>query len=885
MGPEGGSVECGPPSAAIRLEIPPGAVEQPVEITVEARAPIDVSSIGPAFSVGPTDLVFAQPVRVQMSVGGALQQQSSWVALAAQRPGRWRTLGHAQIDDAAGMLAGRTWAAGTFSARIEPDIDMLDYLIPHNLCGADKSRSQFRGGRGIIPASPHETQGANGEVFFYLAKNDGNHTEIRGFEEMSVDEQAIYILSDYTWGVGENRELVCKGTTLAEGHLGRGQCMDNPSACGPDNDYAWTRYHYAADKSNGVEWLPRYIRVPQKEAPPCNNGARCMHEHEADINYVGVTMARLWSWLDPNTALPRCEAECTNADSAPDAPPQQRWIQVTRYGPRHTPCAQLPEGKVREHCEGMAATAGNLPVMVESFVAEGFGKGERYWYALGEGWVAYDRGDGQIEYQGDGAWQSRPEWYLPDFDCRAGATRPGAEAGQQLCAMMGEAQPEPGSDPNPTPEPLCIDLPGNLCEVPYPVWTCVGDTLAQRTIDETCEQDCCETCEPSEPDCMPSACVGAPTGSDDGCRSNADLGCDPDAAVPGISEALPGALHPDGLALAWPFAEAVEVRLLQGYGRWSWPLHRGVVRTTASNDEYALDMQPVVQGDPTGTAVLAAADGIVRHIENPTDESLSEAAEGDWPSFTGLGRRVILAHCDASDPCPGEGDANVRHYSLYSHLDDVSIEVGDELKSGDPLGTLGATGNASGVPHLHFALYRRDPVDCESCSTATLAGADTVSVVAGQAVVPEPMGTDTCLRAGGIYGGVESGDCAQARIVALDVPDGCCDDVEIWPGCEATATHQQEYGQCGLDHDFSSVTAEMNCNNQTVPLTVAADGTFCLPTDQSLGCTSATVEYTLPTPSGGTSRFGTYTYWNTEAHTWNNLEMSLGHESIYSCCH
>lgn len=42
--------------------------------------------------------------------------------------------------------------------------------------------------------------------------------------------------------------------------------------------------------------------------------------------------------------------------------------------------------------------------------------------------------------------------------------------------------------------------------------------------------------------------------------------------------------------------------------------------------------------------------------------------------------------------------------SLYAHLSEVSVEVGQRLDQGDRLGRIGATGRVTG-PHLHLSLY------------------------------------------------------------------------------------------------------------------------------------------------------------------------------------
>jgi murein DD-endopeptidase MepM/ murein hydrolase activator NlpD len=79
---------------------------------------------------------------------------------------------------------------------------------------------------------------------------------------------------------------------------------------------------------------------------------------------------------------------------------------------------------------------------------------------------------------------------------------------------------------------------------------------------------------------------------------------------------------------------------------------------------------------PAGTPVLAMAGGVV---------SLAE------PAMYYTGGTVIIDH--------GHG-----LHSVYAHLRDVLVEVGQEVAQGRPLGTIGATGRATG-PHLHWGVY------------------------------------------------------------------------------------------------------------------------------------------------------------------------------------
>jgi murein DD-endopeptidase MepM/ murein hydrolase activator NlpD len=85
---------------------------------------------------------------------------------------------------------------------------------------------------------------------------------------------------------------------------------------------------------------------------------------------------------------------------------------------------------------------------------------------------------------------------------------------------------------------------------------------------------------------------------------------------------------------------------------------------------------------PEGTAVFAAADGIVSEIgENPV-----------------YGNYIIIRH--------GE-----RWTSLYGHLQKVETSLRSAVKSGSLIGRVGTTGQSTG-PHLHFEL-RQDgrPLD------------------------------------------------------------------------------------------------------------------------------------------------------------------------------
>lgn len=93
-------------------------------------------------------------------------------------------------------------------------------------------------------------------------------------------------------------------------------------------------------------------------------------------------------------------------------------------------------------------------------------------------------------------------------------------------------------------------------------------------------------------------------------------------------------------------------------------------------------------GAAVGTPVLAAADGSVYTIYE--DES--------------YGMTVVLRHADGY----------TTHYANLS--EDVCVSVGQSVKAGDVLGTVGQTAcvETAAEPHLHFAVYLNNvPVDPE----------------------------------------------------------------------------------------------------------------------------------------------------------------------------
>lgn len=121
-------------------------------------------------------------------------------------------------------------------------------------------------------------------------------------------------------------------------------------------------------------------------------------------------------------------------------------------------------------------------------------------------------------------------------------------------------------------------------------------------------------------------------------------------------------------------------------GQFIWPV-KGRVSTDFGLIRYVNDVENGRHSGldiaaPTGTPVVASNKGKV---------VLSEML--NWSGLT-----VIVYH-------------GLNLFSSYSHLSATSVEVGDEVNSGDVIGKIGATGLATG-PHLHFTFrIGETPVD------------------------------------------------------------------------------------------------------------------------------------------------------------------------------
>lgn len=148
-------------------------------------------------------------------------------------------------------------------------------------------------------------------------------------------------------------------------------------------------------------------------------------------------------------------------------------------------------------------------------------------------------------------------------------------------------------------------------------------------------------------------------------------GCRPPAEVvflPGITwAATPTPQRFQSAIDHYPLAQSSQVLL--GYGFYGDP--------AANQFHSGVDLAA-----PLGATVLAAGNGVVAFV----------GEQGIW------GKIVIINH------------SNGQQQSRYAHLGSTSVTVGQEVRSGFPLGTVGNTGSPhSSQPHLHFEVRISSP--------------------------------------------------------------------------------------------------------------------------------------------------------------------------------
>lgn len=114
------------------------------------------------------------------------------------------------------------------------------------------------------------------------------------------------------------------------------------------------------------------------------------------------------------------------------------------------------------------------------------------------------------------------------------------------------------------------------------------------------------------------------------------------------------------------------VTLLSGFGMRVHPIHK--VRKMHTGIDFTA---------PTGTAIQATGNGVVVSIKE---------------SGSGYGRHVVIDH-------------GFDYQTLYGHMAEVHVKLGEQVNKGQQIGTVGSTGTST-APHCHYEVhYNGVPVD------------------------------------------------------------------------------------------------------------------------------------------------------------------------------
>lgn len=105
-----------------------------------------------------------------------------------------------------------------------------------------------------------------------------------------------------------------------------------------------------------------------------------------------------------------------------------------------------------------------------------------------------------------------------------------------------------------------------------------------------------------------------------------------------------------------------------------------------------------------GTTVLSAGDGVVVVAGTDFDPT---SERGVWPiTYYGpysnfYGNLVIIQHQAPPELAQLFPELSQPVYSLYAHLSQIAVQVGEQVTAGQEIGRVGMSGIAEG-PHLHF---------------------------------------------------------------------------------------------------------------------------------------------------------------------------------------
>lgn len=125
---------------------------------------------------------------------------------------------------------------------------------------------------------------------------------------------------------------------------------------------------------------------------------------------------------------------------------------------------------------------------------------------------------------------------------------------------------------------------------------------------------------------------------------------------------------------------------------WFYPLGNPERRDARITQGF-MNGNPYHQGTDLGRPVPGQGDATVRAISRGRVIYIGTGYNVGW------GNTIVLRH-DALN-------AERYVFSSYSHLDSISVNRGDLVQGGQPIGVMGSTGNST-APHLHFQVFTKD---------------------------------------------------------------------------------------------------------------------------------------------------------------------------------
>lgn len=131
---------------------------------------------------------------------------------------------------------------------------------------------------------------------------------------------------------------------------------------------------------------------------------------------------------------------------------------------------------------------------------------------------------------------------------------------------------------------------------------------------------------------------------------------------------LPEGVGGGGFGTYWPFSQGTRTRITQGPG--------GAASHSDQWNRYAVDL-----GVPFGTQVRAGFYGVVARVN-------TGCAASSIGCGSGYGNYVLVKAADGT--C-----------AIHAHLSQVQVQLGQQLKTYDPIGLTGNTGTSYGT-HLHY---------------------------------------------------------------------------------------------------------------------------------------------------------------------------------------